>query len=225
MSKRRVRLGEFLEPDDERIGNKVQISLSDMDLPRWKQELEADKAIIEGLLAEMRKITPSDDAKLQHLKTTILSKLASPINAGNKKVLLFTAFADTADYLYDQLAPFFLEKEQLHTARVTGADSPKSTLPKRYDYQSLLTSSPRAQRSRYLPNEKPRPSDRHRLHLEGQNLQDCDCVINYDIHWNPVRIIQRFGESIVSVRKQIHPTVNYWRPLRWIQYINLKEAR
>ena len=139
---------EFPEPDDEQIGNKVQINLSDMDLPRWKQELEADKAIIEGLLEEMRKITPSDDAKLQHLKTTILSKLASPINPGNKKVLLFTAFADTADYLYDQLAPFFLEKEQLHTARVTGADSPKSTLRSATTSNLCLRSSLRAPRRR-----------------------------------------------------------------------------
>lgn len=219
---------EFPEPDDERIGNKVQISLSDMDLPRWKQELEADKAIIEGLLEEMRKITPSDDAKLQHLKTTVLSKLASPINAGNKKVLLFTAFADTADYLYDQLAPFFLEKEQLHTARVTGADSPKSTLPKRYDFQSLLTLfSPRSkEKAAILPNEKAE------IDLligtdcisEGQNLQDCDCVINYDIHWNPVRIIQRFGriDRIGSQNKFIQ-LVNYWPDITLDEYINLKE--
>jgi hypothetical protein len=116
---------EIPEPDDGQIGNKVQINLSDMDLPRWEHELRADLATIETLLAEMRKITPSDDAKLQHIKTTILSKLASPINPGNKKVLIFTAFADTAAYLYEHIAPFFLENQRLHTGKVTGADSPK----------------------------------------------------------------------------------------------------
>ena len=126
-------------PDSDTIGAKVQISLSDMDLPRWKQELEGDLVIIEGLLAEMRKVTPSDDAKLQHLKTTILSKLASPINPGNRKILLFTAFADTADYLYEHLAPELLESQGLHSGKVTGSSSPKSTLPKTYDFQSLLT--------------------------------------------------------------------------------------
>ncbi len=219
---------EFPDPDDEQIGNKVQINLSDMDLPRWKQELEGDLATIESLLEEMRKITPSDDAKLQHLKSTILSKLAAPINPGNRKILLFTAFADTAAYLYDQLAPFILEKEQLHTAKVTGADSPKSTLGKRYDFQSLLTLfSPRSkEKAAILPNEAGE------INLligtdcisEGQNLQDCDYLINYDIHWNPVRIIQRFGriDRIGSQNKCIQ-LVNYWPDITLDEYINLKE--
>ncbi len=129
-----------------------------MDLPRWEQDLQADLAIIEDLLAEMRKVTPSDDAKLQHLKTTILSKLASPINAGIRKVLIFTAFADTADYLYEHLAPFFWTNQHLHTGKVTGCDSPKdSTLTKSYDFQSLLTLfSPALQgESRHPAQENP----------------------------------------------------------------------
>jgi len=162
--------GEFPGHDDAQIGNTVQINLSDMDLPRWEHELRADLAIIEDLLAEMLKVTPSDDAKLQHLKTTILSKLASPINQGNKKVLIFTAFADTAAYLFDHLAPFFLEKQNLHTGKVTGADSPKSTLKKSYDFQSLLTLfSPRSkEKAAILPGTcRDRSSHRHRLHFRG----------------------------------------------------------
>ena len=216
------------EPDDGQIGNKVQINLSDMDLPRWEHDLRADLATIEDLLAEMRKITPSDDAKLQHLKTTILSKLASPINPGNKKVLIFTAFADTAAYLYEHIAPFFLENQRLHTGKVTGADSPKSTLKKSYDFQSLLTLfSPRSkEKAAVLPGEL------NEIDLligtdcisEGQNLQDCDYVINYDIHWNPVRIIQRFGRiDRIGSQNQCIQLVNYWPDITLDEYINLKE--
>jgi superfamily II DNA or RNA helicase len=215
-------------PDGDTIGSKVQISLSDMDLPRWKQELEGDLTIIGSLLDEMRKVTPSDDAKLQHLKTTILSKLASPINPGNRKVLIFTAFADTADYLYEHLAPYFLENQNLHSGKVTGSSSPKSTLPKSYDFQSLLTLfSPRSkEKAAILPKETGE------IDLligtdcisEGQNLQDCDYLINYDIHWNPVRIIQRFGriDRIGSQNKSIQ-LVNYWPDITLDEYINLKE--
>lgn len=219
---------EFPSPDDAQIGNKVQINLSDMDLPRWEHDLRADLGVIEDLLAEMHKVTPSDDAKLQHLKTTILSKLASPINTGNKKVLLFTAFADTAEYLYEHLAPFFLEKKQLHTGKVTGADSPKSTLKKSYDFQSLLTLfSPRSkEKTDILPKELGE------IDLligtdcisEGQNLQDCDYLINYDIHWNPVRIIQRFGRiDRIGSRNRSIQLVNYWPDITLDEYINLKE--
>jgi superfamily II DNA or RNA helicase len=219
---------EFPEPDDTQIGEKVQVSLSDMDLPRWEHELRGDLAIIEALLAEMRKITPSDDSKLQHLKTTIQSKLASPINPGNRKVLLFTAFADTADYLYEQLAPFLLETQHLHTAKVIGGDRQKSTLTKTYDFQSLLTLfSPRSKdKAAILPKEKAE------IDLligtdcisEGQNLQDCDYVINYDIHWNPVRIIQRFGRvDRIGSQNACIQLVNYWPDISLDEYINLKE--
>jgi hypothetical protein len=219
---------DFPSPDDAQIGNKVQIRLSDMDLPRWEQTLRADLAVIEELLAEMRKVTPSDDAKLQHLKTAILSKLASPINPGNKKVLIFTAFADTADYLYDHLAPFFLEQQQLHTGIVTGADRPKSTLKTQYDFQSLLTLfSPRSKEKAAILPKELREID---LLIgtdcisEGQNLQDCDYLINYDIHWNPVRIIQRFGRiDRIGSRNQCIQLVNYWPDITLDEYINLKE--
>ena len=219
---------EFPSPDDEQIGQKVQIKLSDMDLPRWETELRADLTIIEGLLAEMEKVTPSDDAKLQHLKTTILSKLGSPINPGNRKVLIFTAFSDTADYLYDNLASFFHEKKNLHTGIVTGSASPKSTLKKNYDFQSLLTLfSPRSkEKAAILPKE---PGEIDLLIAtdcisEGQNLQDCDYLINYDIHWNPVRIIQRFGRiDRIGSKNGCIQLVNYWPDITLDEYINLKE--
>jgi Helicase conserved C-terminal domain/SNF2-related domain len=219
---------EIPVPDSETIGAKVQISLSDMDLPRWKQQLEGDLTIISSLLNEMRKVTPPDDAKLQHLKTTILSKLASPINPGNQKVLIFTAFADTAGYLYEHLAPYFLNHQNLHCGKVTGSNSPKSTLPKSYDFQSLLTLfSPRSKEKAAIMPEETGEIDiliGTDCISEGQNLQDCDYLINYDIHWNPVRIIQRFGriDRIGSPNKAIQ-LVNYWPDITLDEYINLKE--
>ncbi len=218
----------FPNSDDGQVGNKVQIRLADMDLPRWEHELRADLSILEGLVNEMRKVAPADDVKLQHLKTTILSKLASPINPGNRKVLVFTAFADTADYLYEHLSPFFSQQHGLQTGKVTGADSPKSTLKKAYDFQSILTLfSPRSkEKEAVLPKE---PGELDLLIgtdciSEGQNLQDCDYLVNYDIHWNPVRIIQRFGrvDRIGSKNKFIQ-LVNYWPDITLDEYINLKE--
>ena len=216
------------EPDDASIGGKVQIKLSDMDLPSWEHDLQLDLGLIQGLMSEMEKISPSDDAKLQHLKTQIQSKLASPINKGNRKVLIFTAFADTANYLYEELAEFLLKTQKIHTGRVTGTDAPKSTLSRGYDFQSLLTLfSPRSkEKASILPNE---PGEIDILIgtdciSEGQNLQDCDTVINYDIHWNPVRIIQRFGriDRIGSPNASIQ-LVNYWPDITLDEYINLKE--
>lgn len=210
------------------IGGKVKVSLADMDLPSWEHELKRDLEVIESLLASMHKVTPGDDAKLQHLKVHVLEKIANPINPGNRKVLIFTAFADTADYLYANLAPELLASHRLHTAKVTGKGAPKSTLAKGYDFQELLTLfAPRAkEKAVVLPNE---PAEIDLLIgtdciSEGQNLQDCDYVINYDIHWNPVRIIQRFGrvDRIGSPNASIQ-LVNYWPDISLDEYINLRE--
>ena len=210
------------------IGGKVKISLADMDLPSWEYELNADLAIIEALLESMGKITPADDAKLQHLKALVQQKIATPINPGNKKILIFTAFADTADYLYANLAHDLLHTQALHSAKVTGKGAPKSTLKKSYDFQELLTlfSPISKEKAVVLPNEAAE------IDLligtdcisEGQNLQDCDYLINYDIHWNPVRIIQRFGrvDRIGSPNSSIQ-LVNYWPDISLDEYINLKE--
>jgi helicase-like protein/SNF2 domain-containing protein len=214
--------------DDMTVGGKVQISLADMDVERWKNDLNGDLHLIENLLASMQKITPEDDAKLQHLKAHIHEKIQNPINPGNKKILLFTAFADTANYLYDNLADTILKSEGLHFAKVTGKDTPKSTLGKGYDFQSLLTLfSPRSKEKALIMPEEPGEIDiliGTDCISEGQNLQDCDYVINYDIHWNPVRIIQRFGriDRIGSPNKSIQ-LVNYWPDITLDEYINLKE--
>lgn len=218
---------------DLEIGNTIRIKLADMDLPSWEHELQVDLEIIAALLASMSKITPAEDAKLQHLKSLVLDKIANPINPGNKKVLVFTAFADTANYLYDNLATELLANQNLHTAKVTGSSAPQSTLKniaqkKSYDFQELLTLfSPRSkEKAIVLPNELAE------IDLligtdcisEGQNLQDCDYLINYDIHWNPVRIIQRFGrvDRIGSPNSSIQ-LVNYWPDISLDEYINLKE--
>ena len=217
-----------LDEGDNLIGGKVKISLVDMDLPSWEHELKGDLDVIEALLASMNKITPNDDAKLQHLKALVLDKIANPINPGNRKVLIFTAFADTADYLYANLAPELLTSRDLHTAKVTGKGAPKSTLARGYDFQELLTLfSPRSkEKAVVLPNEATEVDLLIGTDCisEGQNLQDCDYVINYDIHWNPVRIIQRFGrvDRIGSPNSSIQ-LVNYWPDISLDEYINLKE--
>ncbi|MFN4265772.1 MAG: helicase-related protein [Aquabacterium sp.] len=218
----------ILDDETGEIGGKVKISLADMDLPSWERDLKGDLELIDSLLASMNKITPEDDAKLQHLKAHVLEKIAHPINPGNKKVLIFTAFADTADYLYANLAPVLQEAHGLHTAKVTGKGAPKSTLKKGYDFQELLTLfSPRSkEKAVVLPSE---PAEVDLLIgtdciSEGQNLQDCDYLINYDIHWNPVRIIQRFGrvDRIGSPNTSIQ-LVNYWPDITLDEYINLKD--
>ncbi|MBK7792623.1 MAG: DEAD/DEAH box helicase family protein [Betaproteobacteria bacterium] len=210
------------------VGGKIKINLADMDLPRWEHELTEDLALIDALLASMDQVTPQQDAKLQHLKAHVLGKIGQPINPGNRKVLIFTAFADTADYLYANLAPELLSQLHLHSAKVTGKDRPASTLNVGYDFQELLTLfSPRSkEKTAVLPGELSE------IDLligtdcisEGQNLQDCDYLVNYDIHWNPVRIIQRFGrvDRIGSPNQSIQ-LVNYWPDISLDEYINLKE--
>jgi hypothetical protein len=214
-------LGEFT------VGKKVQISLADMDLPSWKRDLQADLELIEQLVASMDKVTPEDDAKLQHLKSVIRSKVDEPINPGNRKALIFTAFADTANYLYANLAPF-AQQLGLQVGKVTGSDTPKTTLRKSYDFQGVLTLfSPRSKEKAVVLPDEPGELDiliGTDCISEGQNLQDCDYLINYDIHWNPVRIIQRFGriDRIGSPNSQIQ-LVNYWPDITLDEYINLKE--
>lgn len=212
----------------DEIGGKVKIQLADMDLPSWEYDLAADLAVIEELLASMEKVSPEHDSKLRHLKDLITQKQSAPFNADNRKVLVFTAFADTANYLYDQLARHFLNTAGIHTAKVTGKDAPKSTLGKGYDFQSILTL--------FSPHSKEKdlilPEESGVIDLligtdcisEGQNLQDCDYVVNYDIHWNPVRIIQRFGriDRIGSLNQSIQ-LVNYWPDISLDEYIKLKE--
>jgi len=214
--------------DEFTVGKKVQISLSDMDVPSWKHDLEADLFLIRELTTSMELVGPDDDAKLQHLKGIIAGKLAEPLNLGNRKVIIFTAFADTANYLYANLASALLQSNGLHTGKVTGSEAPKTTLKKSYDFQSVLTLfSPRSKEKHLILPEEPAELDiliGTDCISEGQNLQDCDYLVNYDIHWNPVRIIQRFGriDRIGSPNSQIQ-LVNYWPDISLDEYINLKE--
>ena len=213
--------------DEFTIGKKVRISLADMDTSSWKDDLEADLALINELIASMARVGPEDDAKLQHLLNLIKGKIENPLNPGNRKVLIFTAFADTARYLYDNIAPL-ARQLGMHAGMVTGSGAPKTTLGKPYDFQQVLTlfSPLSKEKDIVLPNE-PRELDiliGTDCISEGQNLQDCDFLVNYDIHWNPVRIIQRFGriDRIGSPNSEVQ-LVNYWPDITLDEYINLKE--
>lgn len=218
------------EIEDMVIGNKVKVLLQDMDHHRWEQDLKEDKKRLEKLLKETAQIRPSRDAKLDNLKYKIKEKLNNPINENNKKIVIFSAFADTVKYLYDNIADWILEEFSLHSAMVTGSGSNKTTYKEiNKDINSILDSfAPKAKE-----RESIQPGLKDEIDIliatdcisEGQNLQDCDYLINYDIHWNPVRIIQRFGriDRIGSENKYIQ-LVNFWPNLELDEYINL-EAR
>jgi hypothetical protein len=199
-----------------------------MDVLRWKEDLMNDHNILSALLTEMQKVTPEHDAKLNTLKQVIDHKINHPINPGNRKVIIFSAFTDTAAYLYTHLSEYMKTKYNIDTAKIVGSDENKNTAELRNDINTLLTCfSPRSKEKQLtMPNVKGEidlliASD---CISEGQNLQDCDYLINYDIHWNPVRIIQRFGriDRIGSKNKEIQ-LVNFWPNMTLDEYIQLKE--
>ncbi|MCY4329555.1 MAG: helicase-related protein, partial [Endozoicomonadaceae bacterium] len=226
-----------LDEDDQEtlqeasIGKKVAIKLKDMDWSSWQHDLNADLKIIEELYYSVSKIDPVNDIKLQHLKRHVADKIERPINVNNKKVLIFTAFADTAHYLYEQLAKTFLTNNQVHTAKITGSGSPASTLKttnRSYGVQEILTLfSPVSKSKAIVMPQEPEEIDvliATDCISEGQNLQDCDYLINYDIHWNPVRILQRFGRiDRIGSPNQFIQLVNYWPDISLDEYIGLKE--
>lgn len=210
------------------VGRKVKVLLKDVDLIRWKQDLIEDRNRLATLHAEAHQVSAARDAKLAALRDMIEKKCKNPINPGNRKVIVFTAFADTAHYLYDQLAPWVKKNHGIETALVTGAGRNQTTLPNlRKDLASILTAF--APRSKERPEELAGEGDLDLLIAtdcisEGQNLQDCDWLINYDIHWNPVRIIQRFGriDRIGSPNERIQ-LVNFWPNMELEEYINLEQ--
>lgn len=224
------------ELDDLMFGKNVKVLLQDMDLIKWAQDLEEDRNQLKTILDEVRVITPERDQKLHMLQDLIREKIENPINPSNQKIIVFTAFADTANYLYNNLAPK-LEERGIYTALVTGSGENRSTLPvpkglrnkvKWSDISTVLTLfSPR---SKECDKVFPELSDRIDILIatdcisEGQNLQDCDYLINYDIHWNPVRIIQRFGriDRIGSTNECIQ-LVNFWPMQDLDEYINLAQ--
>lgn len=219
------------EYEEMMFGNKVKILFKDIDLIRWKQDLLLDKEKLEWLLQESSKITPDRDSKLNDLKTLITEKINNPINEDNKKLIIFSAFADTTNYLYNNLHKWLKDEFGLYTAVVNGSGNNKSNFPnvKLGDLNAVLTNfSPYSKK-----RDKIYPDIKEEIDVliatdcisEGQNLQDCDYLINYDIHWNPVRIIQRFGriDRIGSKNDKIQ-LVNFWPNMELDEYINL-EAR
>ena len=210
------------------VGNKVQIDLADMDYKTWRAELNSDIEVLDDLMNMLNVITPEYDGKLQKLLDVISKKIENPINTNNKKVLIFSAFSDTAEYLYEHVSTYIKEKYGLNTAVITGSIDGKTTIKNfKATLNNVLTCfSPISKdKSVLLPDS----NDEIDILIatdcisEGQNLQDCDCVINYDIHWNPVRIIQRFGrvDRIGSKNESIQ-LVNFWPDMNLDEYINLK---
>ena len=214
--------------NDPFVGRKSKINLHDMDYVSWRRDLKADLEVLELLLLMLKDITPEHDTKLQQLVADLKNKFEHPINGTNKKVLIFTAFDDTANYLYEQLCGRILNDCGLHTALITGSTEGKCTLPKlKCTFNDILTY--------FSPMSKDRdaihPNDSREIDVliatdcisEGQNLQDCDYLINYDIHWNPVRIIQRFGRiDRIGSRNELIQLVNYWPDMELDDYIQLK---
>ena len=208
-------------------GKKSKIALADMDCRSWKRDLLADQEIFELLLFMLKDITPEHDSKLQMLIENIREKFSNPINGENKKILIFTAFSDTAEYLYENLAPAISSRHKLHTGLVTG-DAIRSTVKNvGADFNSILTlfSPISKEKDKLLPKVKEEIEVLIATDCisEGQNLQDCDYLINYDIHWNPVRIIQRFGRvDRIGSRNDVIQLVNYWPDIELDDYLKLK---
>ena len=210
------------------FGRKVKIDLADMDYVSWRDSLAKDADVLEQLTLLVGDITPEHDSKLQELFRVIDNKITHPINEGNKKLIIFTAFADTAGYLYDNVSRYVKYRYGLNTAMVSGSVEGRTTCPKlRADLNTVLTCfSPISKDKELLM-----PGDKTEIDVliatdcisEGQNLQDCDYLINYDIHWNPVRIIQRFGRiDRIGSRNDHIQLVNFWPDMDLDEYINLK---
>lgn len=210
------------------VGKKVKIDLADMDYKTWRDELQRDADTLELLTLMIADVTPEHDLKLQTLLHLLDDKIKHPINEGNKKVLIFSAFSDTAEYLYDQVSVYMKEKYGLDTAVITGSIDGRTTIKGLKDtLNNVLTC--------FSPISKSRdvlmPGSTKEIDIliatdcisEGQNLQDCDYLVNYDIHWNPVRIIQRFGRiDRIGSRNDVIQLVNFWPDMTLDDYINLK---
>ena len=216
-----------MESDLFTVGRKVKIALEDMDYLTWQRDLQTDFETLQLLLGMVADITPGHDSKLQTLLQTLAEKQREPLNKDNRKVLIFTAFSDTAQYLYEQVSAYMLRSFGLHTALVTGSVEGRSTVPKfKADLNNVLTC--------FSPVSKDRAAlmpDGPDIDIliatdcisEGQNLQDCDCVINYDIHWNPVRLVQRFGRiDRIGSRNVVIQMINFWPDVQLDAYIDLR---
>lgn len=210
------------------VGKKVKIELADMDWKSWRNELQQDADVLERLTLMVADITPEHDPKLQELLRLLDEKITNPINPNNKKVLIFSAFSDTAEYLYDNVSMYMKDKYGLNTAVITGTIDGQTTIK---GFPATLNNVLTC----FSPVSKDRdvlmPNSRNEIDIliatdcisEGQNLQDCDYLVNYDIHWNPVRIIQRFGRiDRIGSQNKVIQLVNFWPDLTLDDYINLK---
>ena len=210
------------------VGKKVKIDLADMDYKTWRSELQQDADTLELLTLMIADITPEHDLKLQTLFKLLDEKIAKPINDGNKKVLIFSAFSDTAEYLYDQVSSYMKKSYGLDTAVITGSIDGRTTIKGlKPTLNNVLTCFSPISKSRdvLMPGSKTEIDILIATDCisEGQNLQDCDYLVNYDIHWNPVRIIQRFGRiDRIGSRNQYIQLVNFWPDMTLDDYINLK---
>lgn len=212
------------DPDlDDAVGGRVKVFLQDMNRSGWRQDLESDRATIAALLADVGQVDAARDAKLAELKRFLREKTEQPFNAGNRKVLIFTAFSDTAEYLYEHVASWASHELGLNSALITGQRT-RTTAPLAHrDMHSVLTA--------FSPHSKGGTEVTPPIDIviatdtisEGQNLQDCDTVVNFDIHWNPVRIVQRFGrvDRLGSTNDSVQ-LVNFWPTDDLDSYINLE---
>ncbi len=225
-----------IDPDDDdsfaltktSAGKKIHIDLADIDVVTWKRDIVHDIEILTTIYTEMKRVTPNEDSKLLELKFLIDEKIAHPFNKGNKKFLIFSAFADTADYLYQTLSEYMLKKYGMFTAKIAGGNNNKTNEGGSAQTDRILTL--------FSPLSKQKdviyPNDKNEIDIvigtdcisEGQNLQDCDICINYDIHWNPVRIVQRFGRiDRIGSRNECIQLVNFWPDISLDEYINLNK--
>ncbi len=210
------------------VGKDVKVKLEDMDYTSWKRNLEHDLLVLQELADLIYLITPKHDAKLQELFSVIDDKIKNPINNDNKKIIIFTAFADTASYLYDNVSQIIKEKYNLNTAMITGSVDGRTTIPKfKANLNEVLSCFSPKSKEKHLT--MPNNTDTIDILIatdcisEGQNLQDCDYLINYDIHWNPVRIIQRFGRiDRIGSENSVIQLLNFWPDISLDEYINLK---
>ena len=210
------------------FGKKVKIDIGDMDYKSWRDSLAKDRDTLELLTLMVGDITPEYDSKLQELFRVIKNKLEHPINEENKKIIIFTAFADTAQYLFDNVSKYVKDNFGLNTAMVSGSVEGRTTVPRlKSDLNTVLTCFSPISKDKHLLM----PNDNTEIDFliatdcisEGQNLQDCDYLINYDIHWNPVRIIQRFGRiDRIGSKNAFIQLVNFWPDVTLDEYIDLK---
>ena len=210
------------------FGRKVKIDLADMDYKSWRGNLSKDREILDLITLNVGDITPVHDSKLQELFSVLKRKIECPINIDNKKVIIFTAFADTANYLYENVSQYVKDNFGLDTAIITGSVDGKTTAKlHKADMNTVLTCFSPLSKDKHLLM----PNDKTSIDIliatdcisEGQNLQDCDYLINYDIHWNPVRIIQRFGRiDRIGSKNECIQLVNFWPNVTLDEYIDLK---